>query len=291
MNQTVKNVLGIAAVIVVLALGYSAVSYVGSYGKAIQPSSFRSFSVTGDGKATAIPDVAEFSFQIISQGGTDLAGVQQTNTDKTNKAIEFVKSKGVADKDIKTQYYNVDPRYQTYSCRTTPLPIIFNSLQSNQGAPSIAPTPGIAQAPGSIAQVCPPSTIVGYTITQSVDVKIRDFKTIGDIMSGVVTAGANQVGSLNFTLDDPTSAQDQARAQAIMKAKAKAQAIAQAGGFTVGRLLSVQDGGYNPYTNYNSYAPSAMGMGGAVDKAVPAPSIQPGSQDVNVTVTMQYEIE
>jgi uncharacterized protein YggE len=281
MNQNVKNILGIAAVVVVLALGYSAVSYVGSYGKAIQPSSFRSFSVTGDGKATAIPDVAEFSFQVISQGGTDLAGIQQTNTDKTNKAIDFVKSKGVADKDIQTQYYNVDPRYQTFSCRTTP-PIIFNAAGS---APSVAAAP-------DIAQVCPPSTIVGYTVTQSVDVKIRDFKTIGDIMSGVVTAGANQVGSLNFTLDDPTSAQDQARAQAIVKAKAKAQSIAQAGGFTVGRLLSVQDGGFNNFQQtFNSFAPTALSAGGAVDKAVPAPAIQPGSQDVNVTVTMQYEIE
>ena len=282
MNQTIKNVLGGAIVLVVLVLGYSAASYVSSYGKSIQPSSFRSFSVTGEGKATAIPDIAEFSFQVVSQGGTDLAGVQQTNTDKTNKAIAFVKSKGVEDKDIKTQYYNVEPRYQTYSCRQPIVPMIYGS----DGSVS---TPSVISQPVSV-QPCPPSTIVGYTITQSVDIKVRDFSKIGDIMTGIVTNGANQVGSLNFTLDDPTKVQDAARADAITKAKAKAEAMAQAGGFRIGRLLNVNEG-YNPYPMYN-YAAKTLGMGGGIaESAAPAPTIQPGSQDVNVTMTLQYEIE
>lgn len=270
MNENIKNVLGGVVAVVVLMFGYAAVSYVGSYSKSIQPSSFRSFSVSGDGKATGIPDVAEFSFNVVTEGGKDLSSLQSKNTDAMNKAIAFVKSNGVGDKDIKTQYYNVDPRYQTYNCNSQP--IIY----------------GTSGSAGTSIQPCPPSSIVGYTVTQSVDVKVRDFGKIGDIMGGVVANGANQVGSLSFTIDDPSKVQEQARAEAIAKAKAKAEGIAKAGGFSIGRLLGVQEGGYNPYIY------EAKGYGGGMMSAgapVATPSIQPGSQDISVNVTLQYEIQ
>jgi uncharacterized protein len=272
MHQTIKNILGGVIAVAVLAFGYAAMSYVSSYGKSIQPSSFRSFSVTGDGKVTAIPDVAEFSFQVITEGGKDVASLQAKNTDAANKAIAFVKSKGVEDKDIKTQYYNVDPRYQTYNCRS--IPITYD--------PSGAAT--------SDVQPCPPASIVGYTITQSVDVKVRDFSKIGDIMGGVVTNGANQIGSLSFTVDDPTKVQDEARADAIAKAKVRAELVAQAGGFKLGRLLGIQDDSGYRNLSYDSYA---VGMGGGAMKsaAAPSPVVEPGSQEVNVSVTLQYEIQ
>lgn len=269
MNPTIKNVLGGVIAVAVLAFGYAAISYVNSYDKSIQPSSFRSFSVTGSGKAVGIPDVAEFSFQVITEGGKDVSSLQAKNTDSVNKAIAFVKSQGVDDKDIKTRYYNIDPRYQTYNCN--PLTI----LQSGQS--------------GNV-QPCPPASIVGYTVTQSVDVKIRAFEKIGDIMSGVVSNGANQVGSLSFTIDDPAKVQAAARADAIAKAKVQAEEVAKAGGFSLGRILGIQTDSGNRY-DY------AYGMGGAnakmmsAEAAPAAPTIQPGSQDVNVSVTMQYEIQ
>jgi len=257
MDQTIKNILGGAIALAVLIAGYASVSYVNSYGKSIQPSSFRSFSVSGEGKAVAIPDIAEFSFQVITQGGIDVTALQAKNTDAGNKVIAFVKSQGIDDKDIKTQYYNVEPRYQTYNCR-----------------------------PGA---VCPPATIVGYTVTQSVDVKIRDFSKIGNIMEGIVSSGANQVGSLSFTIDDLTKVESQARTEAITKAKAKAESIAQAGGFKIGRLLNIQEG-YTPYPVYrNSLEMTAAA--GAMPAAAPTPIVQPGSQEVDINVTLQYEIE
>jgi uncharacterized protein YggE len=138
-------------------------------------------------------------------------------------------------------------------------------------------------------QPCPPASIVGYTITQSIDVKIRDFTKIGDIMGGVVTNGANQVGQLSFTLDDPTMAQNQAEADAITKAKTEAKAVAQAGGFNIGRLLNIQIGG-TPYPVYaESAGVTSMALSSA--KAVPAPAIQTGSEEVDMTVTLQYEIQ
>ena len=279
MNQSTKNVLGWAIVIAVLAIGYASVSFTRSYSESIQPSSFRSFSVTGQGKAIAIPDVAEFTFTVITQGGIDITSLQSKNTTAANKAIAFVKSDGVADKDIKTEYYNVSPDYQTYNCSVVPQ--IYNVGGLVPGSA------GVVSAP--VVKPCPPASIAGYTITQSVDVKIRDFTKIGDIMGGVVTNGANQVGQLSFTLDDPTSVQNQAEADAIAKAKAEAQAIAQAGGFSVGRLLSVQTGG-NPYPIYNAVSSGGMAMTNSLE-GVPAPAIQAGSQEVDMSVSLQYEIQ
>jgi uncharacterized protein YggE len=279
MNQNIKNVVWIAVILAVLAIGYSAISYVDSYGKSIQPSSFRSFSVTGEGKVVAIPDVAEFSFTVITEGGKDVSSLQADNTGKVNKAIAFIKSKGVEDKDIKTSYYNVDPRYQTYQCKNLP----YGTVDQSAGSASVP-------VPTSSVQPCPPASIVGYTITQSVDVKVRDFSKVGDIMSGVVTNGANEIGKLSFSIDDPTKVRNEARTQAIAKAKEQAQSVAQAGGFSVGRLLGVSEG-YNPYPVYNYLAPAAMGGGVLKSEAAPAPVIQPGSEEIDVTVSMQYEIE
>ena len=268
MNQKLKDVLGVVAAIAILAVGYAAVQYVGVYNKSIPTSSLRSFTVSGQGKASATPDVAEFSFQVVTQGGTDIASTQTKNTNSMNGAIAFVKTAGVADKDITTEGYSIDPRYQTYSCPSAP--IVYS---------------GVAVSVSSAQSSCPPASIVGYTVTQTVDVKVRDFTKIGDIMSGIVKNGANQVGSLSFAIDDPTTLQNQARSQAIQKAETQAQELAKEGGFTLGRLLSIQE-------NNNYYAPVAYaGVGMKLADVASAPTIQAGSQDVNETVTLQYEIQ
>jgi len=132
-----------------------------------------------------------------------------------------------------------------------------------------------------------PPEIVGYSITQSVLVKIRDFDKLGVVLGGVVDNGANSVSQFNFTIDDPTSVQDEARAEAIEKAQKKAKAIAKAGGFRLGKLLSIEEGGYYPQPTY-AYESKAYGVGGGSDAA---PSIEPGSEEVIVNVTLRYEIK
>lgn len=256
MTEKIKDYLGIVLILALLAVGYGVLTYVQAYAKNVNPSGYRSFSVTGEGKAVAVPDVAQFSFSVITEGGRDIATLQKSNTDKVNKALDFVKGQGVDAKDVKTQSYEVQPRYQYSSCYTG---------------------------------TCPPPQIVGYTVQQSVQVKVRDFAKIGALVSGVVDNGANQVSQLNFTVDDPATVQDTARAEAIEKAQAKAKSVAQAGHFNLGDLLSIDEGYSYPQPYY------AYGMGGETLKADgmgggSAPAIEPGSQEVVITVTMRYEI-
>lgn len=284
MNEKAKKLFIYAAALALLIFAYAALSYVNTYSSSIQPSAFRSFSVTGEGKVTAIPDVAEFTFSIITEGGKDLASLQKTNTESANKAIDFVKSKGVNAKDIKTQGYDVSPRYTNYTCR----PIMMQaggaygsgaSSGSGGAAPMIYPLPP--------DRSCPPSEITGYTITQTVSVKIRDFAKAGEILSGVVSNGANSVSQLYFSIDDRAVAENQARAEAIAKAKDKAKAIAKAGGFGLGRLLSIDEG----YSGGPIYMRADAGFSKGAPEAAPAPTIEPGSQDVLVNVTLRYEIK
>lgn len=241
-----------------LIAAYSGWKYVDAYSKSIEPSSFRSFSASAEGKITALPDVAEFTFSVITQGNTNIAELTKENTKKINAAINFVKTNGVEQKDIKTQNYNLEPRYQYFSC------------------------------PRDEIVACPPAEISGYTITQTVLVKIRDFAKIGDLLSGVIKNGANSVSQLSFTIDDQTILQDQAREQAITKAKERAKKIANAGGFRLGRLLSIDEGVVYPYA-----MPLSLGAVAerGISKAPTAPAIEPGSQEITVNVTLRYEIK
>ena len=179
-----------------------------------------------------------------------------------NGAIAYAKSQGVEAKDIETQNYNLEPRYQHYNCNPA-----YDASRNTKP--------------------CPPAEIVGYAITQTVSVKVRDFGKVGDILAGVVKNGANTVSGLDFRIDDLSKVQNEARAKAITGAKEKAKMIADAGGFRIGKLLSI-DEGYAPLRMMNEKI--VYGMGGGDAAPVPVPAIEPGSQDVSVSVTLRYEI-
>lgn len=256
MNSQLKNYLGASVIIAVLVFAYAALVAASAYSRIIEPASFRSFSVSAESKKVAIPDVAETTFSAITEGGQDIANLQKENSEKTNKIVSFVKSQGVDAKDIKTQNYSIEPRYENLICPRG-------------------------------ATVCPPPQIVGYTIRSSYLLKIRDFEKISVIVGGVVQNGANSVSGLSFTIDDPTMVENEARTEAITKAKAKAEFIAQAGGFRLGRLLSIEEGGFpGPIFKAVPY-----GAGGDFEgRPTAPPAIEPGSQEVIVNITLRYEI-
>lgn len=252
MKDNIKNTLGLAAVVALVAVSASSLLYVRSYDKAQQPSSFQ---VSAEGKVVAIPDVAKFTLGVLSQGGLNLGTIQNENSEKSNSIASFLKNQGIGEKDIKTQGYSIEPRYQYGVCRYE-------------------------------GETCPPPTIVGYTVNQTLEVKGREFEKLGDILSGVVERGANSVSSLSFTVDEPTVLEQQAREQAIAKAKEKAKATAKSGGFRLGRLISLSEGSI--YTPRYVSAEYGMGGGGPVAKS---PSLEPGSQEIRIQVSLTYEIE
>jgi hypothetical protein len=202
-------------------------------------------AVSGEGKVLAKPDIGQVGLSVISDAATVVAA-QKDNTEKMNKIIKAMKDSGIKEEDLKTVSYNISPRYQ-YSAGK--------------------------------------STIIGYEVTQTLEVKIRDLNKVGDILGQAASLGANQVGALNFTFDDPEKLQSEARQKAIANAKQKAQDLAGSLGVQLGEIVSFTEsvsGEPNPIY----YATEKMGMGGG--GAVP--EIQTGQNEIQVNVTLAYEI-
>lgn len=243
------------AVTAALVVGMlAALWYVASYAKSVLPG--RTFFSTAESKVVAVPDVAELHLGVLTEGGKNLAALQKENSEKVNRIHAFLKQQGVGEKDTKTQSYTISPRYQYFSC---PAP-------RGEGAVS-----------------CPPPEIMGYSIAQTVAVKIRNLDKAGDILAGAVDNGANTVGGLTFTVDDPTKIENQAREEATMKAREKAKSMARAGGFRLGKLISISEGFAQPPMQLEAAVREGMGGGGS-------PAIQPGSQEIRVEVTLTYEM-
>lgn len=263
MDQKIKNYLGYVAIVVVVIFAYSALVYANSYSKMVQPGSYRTFAVTGQARVTAKNDIAQFSYSVLIQGGKDIAQIKAQSDTLTGKIQTALKSQGVKTEDIETVSYNLEPRYQYFSC---------------------------PPATREISVPCRPSEIIGYTLSQTDSVKVRDLTKADKILSDVVASGANNVSQLNFTVDDPTSLITEAKGEAIKKAIEQAKVLAKAGGFRVGRIISI-DESFMPLS-YDS-----AGMGGPemlkVQSAAPVSvsNLNPGSNDISSTVNVRFEIK
>ncbi|OGC81828.1 MAG: hypothetical protein A2788_00015 [Candidatus Abawacabacteria bacterium RIFCSPHIGHO2_01_FULL_46_8] len=258
MHAKVKNVLGVVLMIALLVVSLAVLKLAKSYQQAVQEEITSNFTVSGEGKVIAIPDIAEFSFSVTAEGkGLDISQLQLTNTQKADKLLSYLKELGINEKDIQTIDYSVQPRYQYFNCPSTG---------------------------GS----CPLPEIVGYTINKRYSVKIRDLAKVNDALSGVVERAADSVSGLSFTIDDPTQLQAEARLKAMAKAKAKAKQVADAAGVRIGKLISINEGFISPIPMYatRSLSMEAVG-GGGIAPAV----VEPGSQEIRVEVNLTYRIE
>ena len=258
MDIKIRNYLGIALIVAVLITALSAFNFSYSYSRSVDPLTAPNIRVTGEGKAVAVPDIAQFSFSVIAEGN-NIQQIQSDNAKKINQAIDYLKSEGVAKEDIETKSYDLQPRYEYFSC---------------------------SPPPAGERGVCPPPRIAGYTLSQTVAVKLRNFDKAGSILAGVVARGANSISQLSFTIDDRVKVESEARVKAIAQAKIKAEAAAEAANGKLGRLLNISE-----FTPYPSYGFEKGGMGGGMDKAITlAPQIEPGSDEITITVDLVYEI-
>jgi uncharacterized protein YggE len=126
---------------------------------------------------------------------------------------------------------------------------------------------------------------VSYEVTNSLTVKVRNLNSVGDILSGAVAAGANELSGPSFTVDDPAKAEADAKAEAIQKARENADRLANQLGVKIVRISGYSEsGGAMPI-----YARESFDSKGGVAQSAPAPSIQPGENEIKVTVQVTYE--
>jgi uncharacterized protein YggE len=213
-------------------------------------------TVSGTGDIYATPDLAVIDFSVVSEAKT-VAEAMTDNTNKINAIINAVKNQGVEDKDLKTTNFNISPRYEWQYQEICLVP------------------------------PCPSGTrvLVGYDVTQTLEVKIRDLTKTGGIIQQATAAGANQAGDLQFTFDNQDALLSQAREQAIQEAKSKAKDLASQLGVKLVRIANFSEGSVTPFSP-TYLKGEAVGMGGAA----PVPQIETGQNKVSVTVSITYEI-
>ena len=223
-------------------------------------------TVSGHGEAFAVPDIATFTFSVVSLKST-VALAQEDATKKINEVTKYLKDAGVADKDIKTSDYSVYPQYE-YSQSVCP------AVSSSMGAPVYCP-------PGK-------QVLKGYEVRQTTTVKVRDTAKAGDLLTGAGSKGATEVSGLNFTFDNPDQVQNEARDKAIANAKAKAEVLAKSLGVRLVRVVSYNENGYPGPIYYGKEM--ALGMGGDGAVAQSAPAISVGENKVTSDISITYEI-
>jgi uncharacterized protein YggE len=263
---------GILVVVVFLALflfvqtvaGFQNLRYIGAGVAATN-----TINVSGHGEVLAVPDIATFTFSVVSDKST-VADAQADATAKANAITDYLTGAGISKNDIQTTDYSVSPQYD-YQTAVCPQPAIYNS----SGAGS--------------AIYCPPGKQVlkGYEVRQTTTVKVRDTSKAGDLLTGVGGKGATEVSGLTFTFDNPDAVQAQARDKAIADAKQKAQALAQQLGVSLVRIVSYNESGAAPSPIYYD---KAVTMGAGAASAPASPVISTGQNKVTSDVSVTYEI-
>ena len=207
------------------------------------------FSVSGVGEETAIPNTALMSIGITKTTPTVTDAQNQANT-VINKITEELKKLGVEEKNIKTTNYSVSPDYD-YS----------------------PPAGGGKQ------------TVKGYTVTENLEVRITPIEKANSAADIATANGANLVGGITFVLDEQTQEkmENEARKQAIEKAKKKAQALADAAGIRLGKIVDVQESN-NGNPRIMPYALDAQKTASSIPT-----NLSPGENKVTVTITLSYE--
>ncbi len=232
-----------AAIVVGVILGIEGVYVLNQYMASLPIT--RTITVQGMAKTAVTPDVARISFSVIAEGKST-EGLQK-ETQKMNAAIDFIKSKGVDESDIKTEGYSLNPKY---------------SYNEKKGQ----------------------SFIDGYTFNQSASVNVRDLESVGEIISGLAGLGVNVVNGPSLSVEDPEGALAAARTEAFDKAFDKAYAMARQNGARLGRVVTFSENNGDVPHPYFARGMEAM----AAD--IGAPTIEPGTQELNVTVSVTYEL-
>lgn len=164
----------------------------------------RLISARGTGRVAAKPDIAvvrigaEMRAPTVAEATADVAR-------RSAAIVERAKALGVAERDITTVAYSIEP----------------------------LPAPRRTDDD--------PTRIVAYRVLNVVQVKIRDLGATARIVDGALTAGANTISGLQFTVDDPSRAEAEARTLAVKEATATARQLAAAAGVGLGELMSLSE--------------------------------------------------
>ena len=205
----------------------------------------RSMTVSGTGRVTVVPDIASINIGVRSEAEA-VTDALDSNTAQANAISEALQELGVAEEDIQTSNFNVYP-----SDRYDPM---------------------TGQVEGRY-----------FVVENTVNVTVRDLSSLGEVLTAVVEAGANNIYGINFDVEDREAAIAEARQLAIEDAKSKAESIAEEAGVELGEILNIGVySGSTPTIYYDA-------KGGAYSEA--AVPIAAGTLSITMEASLTYSIQ
>jgi len=210
-------------------------------------------TVSATGSAEVAPDMAVINLTVVREAETAREALD-ANTAAMSEVLAAMQAEGIAERDLQTSNFNIQPRY-------------------------VYPEPVDGERPAP--------RIVGYEVSNSLTVRIRDLERVGAVLDTSVTLGVNRGGGIRFTNDDPAEAIAQARTEAMRNAIAKAETLTEAAGIGLGRILSISE-------NSNGPRPMAIEraavMQSDMGNAAPVP-VAAGENSYQVTVNVTFELD
>ncbi len=203
--------------------------------------------VNVEGRTTRVPDIATIRAGVVSQSATAAAALTD-NAQRMTRVLAALKQARVADRDIATSTVGLSPQYR--------------------------------YADGK------PPVITGYQATNTVTIRFRDVAKSGSVLDALVAQGANQIDGPNLSIDQPDAALDEARIDALKRARSRADLYAAAAGLHVVRIVTIAESGQNS----GGQPPRPM-MYARAQMADAKTEIAPGEQDVTVTLSVRFLLQ
>ena len=130
----------------------------------------RTIRVTGVGQVKAPPDMATIYTGVVTQA-SDAELALAANNSAMRQIMRVLTEQQVAKKDIQTSSFNVSPEYER---------------PPRGGRPT--------------------QKIIGYRVTNQVQVHVRNLPNLGEVLDALVSAGSNRVSGISFGIDDRPAA-------------------------------------------------------------------------------------
>jgi len=205
--------------------------------------------VNGSGKVSAAPDIAILRLGIEAQESS-VAYAQEQANGAMNAVMSTLKTSGIAEKDIQTQYFNIQK---------------VTRWDEKEGR----------------------EVVMGYRVTNMVTAKIRAIDKVGTVIDAVAVAGGDltRIDSIGFSIDEPSVYYAEARNKAMADATAKAGQLAELAGVKLGKATYITENTYYPYPIYREDYSGKMAAAPAMETP-----ISPGEMEISANVQVVYEI-
>lgn len=219
----------------------------------------RLITVTGEAEVNVVPDQVILTLGV-ETSNRQLRLAKSANDEIVKKVFAAAQGRGVAVKDIQTDYINIEPRYR-------------DSYEQRD--------------------------FVGFFVRKTVVITLRDVMQFEDLLSDVLDAGANYVQGIQFRSTELRKYRDQARSLAIQAAREKAVALAKELGQQVGQPARITEEQNNWWSGYGAWWGSSYASSmtqNVIQNAGNAPvltegALAPGQISVTARVTVSFELE